>query len=75
MGQVEHPGGHTDVLDAFTRLGVGEASDTPHLVVRSQELHEGEGDLAGGSGDEDLLVGQHGYILAHSRAQAPGGLS
>ena len=59
-GKVNTAGYHARLLAAFTGAGRAEAGNRPDLVVGSEELSQGESDLAGGPGQEDFLVLEHG---------------
>jgi hypothetical protein len=69
-GQVAGPGGEPGGVHPLALEGLGEPGDAPDLVVPGQLLGHGEGDLAGRSGDEDLLVAEHGRSPAWSGAGA-----
>ena len=60
---------HTDCLDLGPRLRVAEPGDAPDLVVLRHVASHREGDLAGRSGDEDLLVAEHDQPLKRSGKQ------
>src|SRR5207302_10697770 len=59
FAEIDGAGRDAVALDPGARLRVAEAGDAPHLVIGGKGSGEGFGDLAGGSGDEDLLVRKH----------------
>jgi hypothetical protein len=63
IGEVDHPGLDARLLDAFARLRVAEARNAPDLVVGCQARRQRKCDLAGGAGDENLLVAKPGHAL------------
>src|SRR6185436_16398609 len=54
--EIDRAGDHAQVVDPLALPRVAEARDAPHLVAFREVTRQRVPDVAGGPGDEDLLV-------------------